>query len=147
HDALNFEFAFPHDEGAFPLRLEYELLEMLFREQIENKTVSLYPAKGHLPGAAPTPLPDIRRPSPDDQFPRLHRESQVMDLCRERSKRGLCHCLTISMQDRPLEIEDTVVSRCLLNQPMPGLVHGVDGEFEAMEEWHEALERLLQIWI
>ncbi len=39
-DALRFDFAFPHEDGTFPLKLEYELLEMLFREQIENQTIA-----------------------------------------------------------------------------------------------------------
>ncbi len=146
-DALQFEFVFPHEEGAFPLRLEYELLEMLFREQIENKTVALHPSHDHLPGAPRAQINEIVRPGEENKLNRTCSENQAIELCRERSKRSLCHCLTMSMQDHPLAIDDTVVTRLMLNAASPTLAHAAVTDPEVMEEWHEALERLLQICV
>jgi hypothetical protein len=146
-DALKFDFVFPHDDGSFPLKLEYELLEMLFREQIENHTVSLYPGHDLIPGATPAAVKEGGKPKFDDRFEKIHSEREVIELCRDRARKSMCHCLTLSMRDRPLEIEDTSVTRLHIGEAKPAMMHWPDEEPVLVDEWHEALERLLQIWV
>jgi hypothetical protein len=143
-DALRFDFVFPHEEGTFPLKLEYELLEMLFREQIENQTISLFPAHNHVPGAAAT---EGAKPKFEDRFAGIRTESAAVELCRDRARTSMCHCLAVSMRDHPLEIEETSVTRLLLAEAKPTILHGRDDEPLGVDDWHEALERLLQIWV
>lgn len=126
-DALRFEFLFlrEEDDEEEPLARERELLEMLFREQRETGTVVI---KAGVP-------PDL-----------LARE------CAERARRSLCHCLTLSTQDRPLEAQDTVVTRLSLEGPCPALGAGdeepvyPEGE-EPFDVWAGVLLELLQRWI
>ena len=146
-DALKFDFVFPHEEGSFPLKLEYELLEMLFREQIENQTISLYPAHDFVPGATPVAAREGAKPRVADRFQRIRSERDVVELCQDRARKSMCHCLTLSMRDRPLEIENTSVTRLQMADAVPTLAHSGDDEAVPMDEWHEALERLLQIWV
>jgi hypothetical protein len=101
---------------------ERELLEMIFREQIANGTVVVESVK---------PEAVARR-------------------CREHARRSLCHCTTLSVRDRPLEAEATVVTRLRLNAAAPALLG--DGIEEADEDdsqpkltaWHRTAEALLK---
>jgi hypothetical protein len=125
-DALLFELLFLRSEdGAEPLTHERELVEMLFREQIETGTVVI---KTDLAAEA------------------LAKE------CAGRARRSLCHCLTMSTRDRPLEVPDTVVTRLSLDGPCPALAAGdeepvyPEGE-EPFDVWAGVLLELLQRWI
>src|SRR5262245_45654975 len=140
-DALRFDFVFLHADESFPLRHEYELLEMLFREQIENGTVHLYPARHLLPDAPA----DTRRPKPDE-FAAIHTPAELVTLCRSRAQRSLCQLLTVSMTDQPQEIEDTPVARLNLADAQPALAHLAETAPKELE-WPAALEKLLQLWV
>jgi hypothetical protein len=140
-DALHFDFVFLHEDDAFPLRHEYELLEMLFREQIENGTVTLYPACHLLPDAAS----DSRRPK-SDEFAATHTPADLLTLCRSRAQRSLCQLLAVSMSDHPQKIEETPVARLKLGDAQPTLVHAAENVPKA-HEWPAALEKLLQLWV
>jgi hypothetical protein len=140
-DALHFDFVFLHEDHAFPLRHEYELLEMLFREPIENGTVTLYPARHLLPDATP----DSHRPKPDE-FAATHSPPELMTLCRSRAQRSLCQLLAVSMSDQPQEIEETPVARLILGDAPPTLAHAGENLPKA-QEWPVALEKLLQLWV
>jgi hypothetical protein len=128
-DALKFDFIFLNDGQSLPLAHEFALLQMLFREQIENKSVEIFPVvqDGKQAGAIG--------------------EVQLADHCRQRSGRSQCHCLLLSNEDHHLEIDDTVVTRLVLKHLQPSLGHAYENEPFAMDDWAPALERLLQIWI
>jgi hypothetical protein len=125
-DALRFDFLFlrEDDEGE-PLARERELLEMLFREPIETGTVVV---------SAEVPADSLGKE------------------CAGRARRSLCHCLTLSTQDRPFEAQDTVVTRLSLDGPCPALGAGdespvyPEGE-EPFDVWAGVLLELLQRWI
>jgi hypothetical protein len=125
-DALLFEFVFLHEgEKEEALARERELLQVLFRESINRVTVVI---KAGVPAGA------------------LAKE------CAERARRSLCHCLTLSMRDRPFEAPDTIVSRLSLDGPCPALGDG-DGEpvrpggEEPFDVWSTVLLELLRRWI
>ncbi|HKI38489.1 MAG TPA: hypothetical protein VKA46_41960 [Gemmataceae bacterium] len=126
-DALLFEFLFvrQEDEKGEPLERERELLEMLFREPIENGTVVLRTEVA---------------------------EKGLAKECAERARRSLCHCLTLSTRDQPFEAQDTVVTRLSLEGPCPALGAGdeepiyPEGE-EPFDVWAGVLLELLQRWI
>jgi hypothetical protein len=125
-DALRFEFLFLGYNGdEEPLARERELLQMLFREEIETGTVII---KTRLPSSA------------------LSKE------CADRARRSLCHCLTLSTGDQLLEAQDTVVTRLSLDGPCPALAAGdeeaiyPEGE-EPFDVWAGVLLELLQRWI
>jgi hypothetical protein len=125
-DALLFEVLFVRDDGGDePLARERELVNMLFREGIETGSVVV---RGDVSadGAAKE--------------------------CAARARRSLCHCLTLSVRDRPLEAQDTVVTRLSLEGPWPAL--GVSGEEpvypegeEPFDGWAAVLLELLQRWV
>jgi hypothetical protein len=124
-DALTFVFHFIDDAKEGPLQRERELIEMMLRELIENGTVVVQP------GVAARELP---------------RE------CALRARRSLCHCLTVSTEDRRLEAPDTVVTRFFLDGPRPALGGANEDlvyneEEEPFDAWAAALLDLLQRWI
>jgi hypothetical protein len=121
-DALVFEFLFLEGPRTRPLAAERELLEMLLREQIANKTV-------HIDAIHP---------------------NQLAARCALRARRSLCHCLTISTTDQRVQTDATFTERLRLDGPRPAL--GVGDEAlqypeadDAMASWSATLERLLQI--
>ncbi len=124
-DALVFEILFVKAEDGEPLARERELLETIFREQIDSGTVV------------------------------LRKDVAVGDLakmCAARARRSLVHCLTASTADRPLEAQDTVVTRLQLDGACPALGCGdeeavhPEGE-EPFDVWAAALLELLQRWV
>jgi hypothetical protein len=124
-DALLFEFLFLAGADGEPLARERELLEMLFREQVESGTVRIEP-----------------RFAPD----RLAAE------CAARARRTSCHALTLSTQDRPFEAQDTVVTRLAVSGPAPAVGSGrgpalVPEAEEPFDAWAAALLQILQRWI
>jgi hypothetical protein len=123
-DALRFEFLFVGETGEQEevLAPERELLRMLLHEPIENGSVVL--------------TPDVPA-------------SALARICTERGRRSLCQCLTISVQDRPLESQEASIMRLVLDGPCPRLVAAegdpvsVVGE-EPLETWTAVLRGLLQ---
>ncbi len=83
----------------------------------------------------------------EDKFARIRTEGGAVELCRDRARKSMCQCLTLSMRDHRLEIEEASVTRLILAEAKPTILHGHDDEPLLAEEWHEALERLLQIWV
>jgi hypothetical protein len=124
-DALVFEFLFlDHDKEGSPLGAEQALLEMVWREQIANGTVIV------------TRLP----------------QAQLAAQGARRARRSLCHVLTLSCVDRPLQADGTLVTRLALAGPCPGL--GAQDEAlqwpeaeEALAGWALVLEHLLRLWL
>jgi hypothetical protein len=122
-DALKFEFLLIQDKDAKPLAQEGALLEMLFREQIENKTV------------------DIRHISED-----------LARYADQRSQKSLCHLLAVSSSGVDLHPGAAVTTELTVRGPRPGVQIGYDqptvfdGE-EPFDSWTAALERLLMLWV
>jgi hypothetical protein len=122
-DALKFEFLLIQDKGAKPLAQEGQLLEMLFREQIENKAV------------------EIRHVADD---PARHAE--------QIAQRSLCHLLTVSSGGVDAQAETAVTTNLTVHGPRPELRVGYDTPQtleadDAFEAWTATLERLLAIWV
>jgi hypothetical protein len=125
NDALTFEVVFVAPEAPGPLRDERRLLETLLREQIVNGTVRL------------------------DTAPSL---KAVAVLCAARARRSLCHGLTLTTGQAPLEAADTITAELRLDGPTPAVV-GVEQEpltaetSDGMEDWHAAAWALLVGWL
>lgn len=120
NDALQFDFVFLRDGQAAPLHHEQHLISLLFRDQIEHRTVQVLPA-----------------PSLD----------AVISHCRQRADRSEVQILSVAMRDEPIDCEDAVVTRLDLSQSTPAIAHGPELETEFQESWAGTLERLLQLWI
>jgi hypothetical protein len=122
-DALTFEFLLVQDKDAKPLAQEGALLEMLFREQIENHTVEVR----HL---AEDPGPYAER----------------------RAHRSLCHVLAVSSGRPDIRTEMAVTTDLTVRGPKPQVRIGYDAPTEPpsddpLEAWTLTLERLLMIWV
>ncbi len=87
-DALSFQVLFVGKEDDPPLAAERDLLRKLLREQLANNTATIQ--------AAASP-------------------KAVAEMCREWSRRSLCHCLLLSTAAlKPFEAEDVAVALCAL---------------------------------
>ena len=129
NDALRFVFVFLADDSAFALSPEYGLIDLLFREQIQNQNVQLLP---------------VRK---DEKPTRLIRAFELAQICRNLAQRSLCHCLLLSTQVRSLEVDDIVINRLVLDDAYPSVGDAADSISRPMDDWARTLERLLQIWL
>lgn len=124
HDALRFEFLFVKPDKDQALDDEAKLLRLVFRELIENNSVSV------------------------EQFSFAEVETRL----KEHGRRSLCQCLTIGVADHDIRSPEAVVTAMRIDSPEPTLrVAGVDtviveGE-EPFEKWSATLLHLLQLWI
>jgi hypothetical protein len=122
-DALKFEFLLILDKEAKPLAQEGALLEMLFREQIENRTV------------------EIRHTAePPDHY------------ADQQAQRSLCHVLTVSALPVEVSTALAVTTELTVPGARPEVRIGFE-EFteiateDAVECWVATLERLLMVWV
>jgi hypothetical protein len=111
------------DKNAKPLSQEGALLEMLFREAIENKTVEI-------------------RHFTDDVGPYADR----------RAQRSLCHLLVVSAGPAAVRTELAVDTGLEVAGARPRVRIGYDPPIElpadeAVESWARTLERLLMLWV
>jgi hypothetical protein len=123
-DALSFGFYFPAGDPD-PLKPERELLEILLREQIANKTVEVVPF---------TKTADVERD------------------CAQRARRSLCHCLAVSADGREIKPNGAAVARLQINGPRQVLDASAEEPTipqpdDSLESWSAALEGLLNEWI
>jgi hypothetical protein len=122
-DALSIVVALVDDQEPGALAAERALIEMVLRELIENRTAVVA---------------------------RLPTAQHVRQECADRARRSQCHCLTVSTQDRLLEVQHVQVRRMRLAGPTPALV---DAEGEAavhqvaLESWAATLQQLLEDWV
>ncbi len=117
-DSLVFEFILIEGKETLPLAAEKELVEVLLAEQIANGTVTI----------------------------KVLAAEKLAAHCELRARRSLCHCLLASVKEQPLYAEGAVVSRLIVDAPLPAL--GIDdAPLEQTESWAAALERLLTHWI
>lgn len=122
-DALKFEFLLVQDKDAKPLAQEGALLEMLFREQIENGTV------------------EVR-----------HLAEPVGPYADRRAQRSLCHVLTVGTSGTDTPTELAVTTGLTVAGPRPEMRIGRDEPTELpgddpVESWTATLERLLAVWV
>lgn len=122
-DALRFEFLLVQDKDSKPLAQEAALLEMLFREQIENGTV------------------EVR-----------HFVEPVGPYADRRAQRTLCHLLSVSAGAVDLRTEVAAATELRVAGPRPGvrIAHEEPNEFpgdDPVDSWTAALERLLATWV
>jgi hypothetical protein len=122
-DALKFEFLLVQEKDAKPLAQEGALLEMLFREQIENGTV------------------DVR-----------HFSEPPGPYADRRAQRSLCHLLAVSTGGAEVGSEVAVSTDLTVTGPRPGVRIGHDEPAELpgddpFENWTATLERLLAVWV
>jgi hypothetical protein len=123
-DALRFEFIVITAKDASSLSAERELLDVLLTEQIANGTVTI------------------------ESMP----ANKLADRCIQRARRSLCHCVLMSVKEQTLEAAGAIVSRLVLDRPIPSL--GIDRDpltpleaDTAWLAWLATLERLLVNWI
>jgi hypothetical protein len=123
-DSLRFEFLFVAEGEKRALEEESKLLALLFREEIESKTVAVE----HLPLA------------------------EIPPRIRQLAARSTCHCLALSAHGMEVHSNEAVVGEFVIDGPLPSLKIGptssahLEGE-ELMEIWTQTLIRLLQAWI
>lgn len=122
-DALKFEFLLVQDKEAKPLAQEGALLEMLFREQIENGMVEVR----HF-AEAPGPYAD------------------------QRAQRSLCHLLAVSAGGTDVRTDLAISTTLRVAGPRPTVRIAYDEPAESpgddpVESWTATLERLLMIWV
>src|SRR5262245_53214928 len=122
-DALKFEFLLVQEKDAKPLAQEGALLEMLFREQIENQTVEIR----HL-AEDPGPYAD------------------------RRAQRSLCHVLSVSTGRVDVRTDLAVTTELTVRAAKPQVRIGYDPPTELpgddpVEAWTLTLERLLMLWV
>ncbi|MEK6236686.1 MAG: hypothetical protein N2C14_18415, partial [Planctomycetales bacterium] len=127
-EALEFQFLFLENDSAKKdartLAEEEDLIRLLLKEQIDNKTVTLNRIRvKELPAHA-----DFK------------------------ARKSLCHCVAISARDRKVDVEAALLSRLRISSATPAV--GLDREpLSAMDEtdpwenWGAALETLLRMWI
>lgn len=123
-DSLKFEFLLVSGEEKI-LEQEGNLLAMLFRAEIENRTVSI----------------------------EYISEKEVKARCSERARRSLCQCLSAGVNPQLWRDENgAVVTGLAVKGPRPvvqmtsGGALSLEGE-DPQEVWVAALERLLQCWV
>jgi hypothetical protein len=123
-DSLTFEFLFPATGGVQRLTHERELLAMVFREAQANGTVRL------------EPVADV---------------AAAAKLCRERSRRSLCHVLSVGIVPQMIEAEDCTVTQLIIAGPTPSLLNegrSLEAEADdALGAWNAVLARLVHLWV
>ncbi|HVK13098.1 MAG TPA: hypothetical protein VM597_30375 [Gemmataceae bacterium] len=122
-DALKFEFLLVQEGENKPLAQEGHLLEMLFREQIENGTVEVKNFAGD-----PGPYAD------------------------QRAQRSLCHLLALSVAGTEVRSDAAVATAFAVKGPRPTVRVGYlpaaeAGEDDAIDAWTATLEKLLRLWV
>jgi hypothetical protein len=122
-DALSMVVVFVDDYEPQPLAAERALLEMVLRDLLQSGALSVQ--------LLPT-------------FQHLQKE------CSAHARRSLCHCLTVSTQDRAWEAKD--IERCHLKLagPTPKLAGpNIDTPHDTtgMDSWATALGCLLAAWV
>jgi hypothetical protein len=122
-DALKFEFLLVREGETKPLAQEGALLEMLFREQIENGTVEVR----HF-AEAPGPYAD------------------------RRAQRSLCHLLAVTAGGVDVRTDLAIRTDVTVAGPRPEVRIGYDEPTELpgddpVESWTATLERLLMVWV
>lgn len=134
-DSLTFIFKFVSDaDGDAPLSAEREMLETLFREQIENGTVVVLPKQRE-----------------DETFEVLELE-EVAKECSLRARRSLVQCLLVSIGEPTLEAQDTMMTRLRVDGPSPAM-GAIDEPVlcpeadDPLDAWFAVLKQLLQRWI
>lgn len=122
-DALKFEFLFLQSpKGEKPLGAEKELVEMLFREQIENGMVEIGVLL--LEGVAP----------------RL----------RQHAQRSLCRALDWGVQPLARDVPEVEILQALLAGAWPVLMHVTDtpaAPENALESWATFTQAILERWV
>ena len=122
-EALSFDLLFIQETEERKLDDEKMLLETLFREQIDNGTVTI---------AEATP-------------------SELRDHCQKCSQRSLTHGITVGARDRLVDVDGILQTRVCMRSSL--LEHGLDdGELSPPDEpgiagWQQSLARLLAAWI
>jgi len=122
-DALKFDFLLVQDKESKPLAQEGALLEMLFREQIENGTVEV-------------------RHFAEEPGPHADR----------RAERSLCHLLAVSAGEADVRTGLAVSTNLTVAGPRPVVRIGYEEPTQLpgddlVECWTATLERLLKVWV
>jgi hypothetical protein len=122
-DALHIVVAVVDDREPPALADEKDLLELVLRELIAGGTAVVQ----RVPNAA-----------------------FLRQRCAEWARRSLGHCLTLSAEERTLDVKHVMVYRLKLAGPVPVLTAPDGSRIEAasgLEEWAAALQELLEAWV
>jgi hypothetical protein len=122
-DALKFEFLLIQDKEAKPLEQEGHLLEMLFREAIENETVEI-----------------------------KHTTENLGTYADRRAQKSMVHVLTLSADGEEVKTDLAITTDMVINGPKPEVRIGRDAPTilesdDPVECWTATLERLLMVWV
>jgi hypothetical protein len=122
-DALSFVVVFVDDREPQALAPEQALLEVVLGDLIQNGTAEVQ---------------------------RMTTLQQLRLACGERARSSMCHCLTVSTQDRVLNVKE-VESICLrIAGPSPELV-GIETttpeNTAGIDSWASTLQVLLDAWL
>ena len=122
-DSLKFHFLFADEPGADGLDDEINLLETLFREQMENGTVEIQ--------------------SMDN--------TEVGGFCDDLARKSLCQNLLVTSRRKKSNQQLALVSQLIVNDIQPTLELENDTKFKSEEAdldgWREALNSLLRFWV
>lgn len=122
-DAIRFELWFVQDGERMPLTDEAELMKLLLREPIERGDGAIR----HIPDRA-----------------------GVERALNEASRMAQVHCLAASTKPLHMDLDSVVVSELVVSGPRPELRSGGTDEVlegDDSDAWHEAVLRLLQLWV
>jgi hypothetical protein len=123
-DALNFEILLVLDGATKLLDQEAELFGFLFRELIENETLTIE----HI------------------------QASEIAKRCTQMARKTMCQCLTVSAGGASVASDQAVVTELRIAGPRP-VIKLDDDEPESLpsddvvESWTLMVERILQLWV
>ena len=120
-EAIQFEFLFVESKPTAALEEERKLLELIYREEIAAKRVT---------------VTTIGR-------------SDMVAICRDRAAQSRCQGLAISAQSQDLDLIDIEMLVMQVDGPAPVcdlLIEG-DESREPLERWRETLRQVLRQWV
>ena len=121
NDSLRFEFLFILEGDKKILEEERKLLALLFREEVENRSVSVE----HLPA------------------------TDLVSRIKQSASRSLCHCLALGVKQMELQCDEAAITSMVVDGPRPSLKIGRDAPViseaeEPFDSWLQTLIRLLE---
>lgn len=121
-EALTFDFVFIESDGR-QLTDERSLLETLFREQIENGTVTVDESSGEA----------------------------LAERCRDHSRRSQTHYITVGVKSHSAAAEGCLSTRLRVSSSIPEIAldddEGATADDAGLAGWQDSLARLLSAWV
>jgi hypothetical protein len=121
NDSLRFEFLFLLEGEKKVLEEERKLLALLFREEVENRSVNVE----YVPA------------------------SELVSRIKQCALRSLCHCLILGVKEMDVQCDEAVVASMIVDGPRPAFKIGseapaVSEAEDPIDSWLQTLIRLLE---